>query len=512
MRRATTPTSRTSRTSRTIRVAAVLAAFGLVAACSGGDSITDTGATNAPVSTAPSDSDGSTPPETLAPTTTVAPDSLPDCPTDALADSSGTVTLQFWHGMTGALGEQLEALVTGYNASQSAVRIELIGGSYEETFDNYLQSGQDNRPDLIQLPEYTVQSVIDTESVIPVGKCIEASGFDTSPFLSAALSAYATQGVQWSMPFNVSNPVLFYNKRVFEAAGLDPNVPPASLEEMRQFSQQIVDSGASTYGVALESGFDSGGGWYVEQWFAQAQEFYLNGDNGRTNRATEVLYNNETGVELLTFLQQLLADGLAVNVGDNSGTGYDNLLKLADEQQPAAMTIATSASLGPVLEVLGTDQFPGISANDVGVGPMPGPDGAPGALIGGASLWVVDHDDPVRAAAAWDFITFMVSTESQSTWAAGTGYVPIRSDALDVEPYASTVAADPRFAVALAQLESSPDALTSAGPVVGPLREIRSVLASAVAAILDGADVKTTLDEAAQQANNLIADYNLRNS
>ncbi|HAP77809.1 MAG TPA: hypothetical protein DCR14_17225 [Acidimicrobiaceae bacterium] len=500
---------RAARTRR-MRLVGGFAAIALLAACSGGDSITDTGATNPPTTAVgPDDSGVST---TLAPTTTVAPDTLPDCPTDALADASGTVSLELWHGMTGALGEQMDALVADYNASQSAVKVELISGSYEETFDNYLQSNQDNRPDLIQLPEYTVQSIIDTESVIPVGKCIDASGFDTAPFLTSALSAYETQGVQWSMPFNVSNPVLFYNKRVFEAAGLDPNTPPTSLEELRAFSEQIVESGAATYGIALESGFDSGGGWYVEQWFAKAQEFYLNGDNGRTNRATQVLYNNDTGVELLTFLQQMIQDGLAANVGDNSGTGFDNLLKLADELQPAAMTIATSASLGPVLEVLGSGQFPGINADDVGVGPMPGPDGAPGALIGGASLWMVDHDDPVRAAAAWDFITFMVSAQSQSTWAAGTGYVPIRSDALDVEPYASTVAADARFAVALEQLESSPDALTSAGPVVGPLREIRSVLATAVAAILDGADVQTTLDEAAQQANNLIADYNARNS
>ena len=56
----------------------------------------------------------------------------------------------------------------------------------------------------MQLPEYTVQSIVDTESVVPVEKCIESSGFDVSPFLPTALSAYATQGVQWSMPFNLS--------------------------------------------------------------------------------------------------------------------------------------------------------------------------------------------------------------------------------------------------------------------------------------------------------------------
>lgn len=56
------------------------------------------------------------------------------------------------------------------------------------------------------------------------------------------------------------------------------------------------------------------------------------------------------------------------------------------------------------------------------------------------------------------------------------------ADATGVEPYLTTLATDPRFSVAYEQLAASPDALTSSGPVVGPLREIRSVLATANAA------------------------------
>lgn len=494
------------RTHRPVVALLAVVAMAGVAACSGGGSITQSG--DEPTTVAGGDSTDTT----LAPTTTVPADTLPDCPTDALDTATAPVELTFWHGMSGPLGEQLAALADAYNNSQDKVTVSLVGAGYEETLDNYLQSNQEGRPDLVQLPEYTVQSIVDTESVIPVGQCIESSGFDTSPFLPTALSAYATQGVQWSMPFNVSNPVLFYNKKAFAAAGLDPEQPPLSLDDMRAYSQQIVDSGAATFGLALESGFDSGGGWYIEQWFCKAQEFYVDGDNGRSNRATKVLYDNQTGVDLLTFLQQMISDGIAVNVGDNSTTGYDNLLKLADEKEPAAMTIATSASLGAVLSVLGGGQFPQLGPDDVGVGPMPGPDGKPGALIGGASLWVVDHDDPVRAAAAWDFVEFLVAAEQQSEWAAATGYIPVRNDARDLEPYKSTLAADPRFGVALDQLLASPDSLTSAGPVVGPLREIRAVLAIAVAGILAGADVQSTLTDAAAQADGLIADYNARNS
>ena len=498
---------------RTSRLRSLLAvsALVLVAACSDGGSITDSNDTTTTLASGGTTGDTAGTSETLAPTTTVALDTLPDCPTDALAAADGPVEIAFWHGMSSALGDEVTRLTDAYNASQDKVKVSLVQGSYEETADNYFQASADNRPDIVQLPEYQVQAMIDTASTVPVGKCIEASGLDTAPFLPAAMDAYATAGVQWAMPFNISNPVLFYNKRAFEAAGLDPNTPPASLDELQAFSKQIVDSGAAKYGLALESGFDSGGGWYVEQWFCKAGEFYADNDNGRTKRATKVLYDNATGVELLTFLQGMLNDGTAVDVGDNSQSGYDNLLKLADQVEPAAMTINTSASLGPVLQVLGTGQFPNINADDVGVGPMPGPDGKPGALIGGAALWVVDSGDDARTAAAWDFLTYLTGAQQQSEWAVATGYVPNRSDALELEPYKSTVAADPRFAVAYQQLLDTPAVPTSAGPVLGPLRQVRTVLANAVAGIFDGADVATTLTDAANQANGLIAEYNARN-
>ena len=64
------------------------------------------------------------------------------------------------------------------------------------------------------------------------------------------LASYTVAGVQWAMPFNLSNPVLYYNRSMFEAAGLDPDSPPLSLDDLRAYSQAIVDSGAASYGIA----------------------------------------------------------------------------------------------------------------------------------------------------------------------------------------------------------------------------------------------------------------------
>jgi sn-glycerol 3-phosphate transport system substrate-binding protein len=504
------------------RLAALMPAILIAASCGSGESIITAGreptvvTQPAPVTLPPGETlpVGETLPPvdtTIAPTTTAAVlDTLPNCPTDALAAATGPVELTFWHGMSGPLAEELGKLTDSYNASQAKVHVTLIEGTYEQTIDKYLQAGQGSRPDLVQMPEYMVQTIVDTQSTVPVEACMKSSGYDTSAFLPTLLEAWATQGVQWSMPFNISNPVLFYNKKTFAAAGLDPEKPPRSLEEMRADSDAIVKSGAATYGIALDSGFDSGGGWYIEQWFAKAGEFYADNQNGRTARATRVLYNNPTGQSLLTLMQSMLVDGLAVNVGDNAG-GIDHLLKLVDQAEPAAMTIGTSAAIGGVLAVLAGGQFPQFSRDDLGVGPMPGPDGKPGVLVGGASLWVVDSGDDVRTAASWDFITYLTAAQQQSQWCSATGYVPVRSDALTLDPLKTTLATDSRFQVAYDQLSATPDTPTSVGPIVGPLREVRSVTAQGVAAIFGGADVATTLANSAAQADALIADYNSRN-
>ena len=475
-----------------------ISAVALASCGGGGSSIIDGGSTAAP-------NGDSTPQTTVA--TPLA--DLPPCDTTALDSASGTVNLTFWHGMNGDLEDALKSLTAEYNASQSKVNVSLENqGGYEQTIDKYLQSSQSGRPDIVQAPEYAVQVLRDTESTVPVGACLESSGFDTSDFLSKALDQYATEGVQWSMPFNVSNPVLYYNKKLFAAAGLDPEVSPQNMAEVRSMSRAIVDSGAATYGLALDTGADSGGGWFLEQWFAKLGELYSDNDNGRIAPSTKVLFDGQTGIDLLTDLQSLVTDELAYNVGDNA-SGQDALLKLADPTSAAAMTIATSAALGTVLTTVQGGLIPGITADDIGVGPMPAPGSevSPGAIVGGASLWIVDQSDPVRAAAAWDFISFLVSAQSQSTWAAATGYVPIRAAALDLEPIASTYTNDPRFKVAYDQLLEAADSPAGIGAVLGPQREIRTLTARAIATILQGGDVVATLQEAAATANSLLADY-----
>ena len=148
----------------------------------------------------------------------------------------------------------------------------------------------------------------------------------------------------------------------------------------------------------------------------------------------------------MTFLQQMVIDGLAIDVGPNTSLP-DNLLKLVDKDA-AGMTIHTTAALGSVLGILDAGGYP-VTAADVGIGPMPGPTVNPGVLVGGASLWLPIGKCDAETAAAWDYIKYLVAPEQQSQWAADTGYVPVRQSATELPPIKDLYAADPRFEVGL---------------------------------------------------------------
>ncbi len=419
--------------------------------------------------------------------------------------------MTFWHGLGGESEDALIALTDQYNASQQRVHIQLENqGGYKQTIDKYVQSSQSGRPDMVMMPEYMVQQGADSRSFVPIEACFVESDFDTTPFLPKVLRTFETEGVQWSMPFNVSNPVLYFLKPLFVEAGLDPAQPPISLEQLRAAAQAIVDSGAAGTGIALDSGVDSGGGWFLEQWFARMHEPYADNGNGRLAPATQVLYAGTVGVGLMTEVQSLITDGLAVTVGDNPNA-QDGFLRMADPANPAAMTIATSAALGTVLAVLDGGLIAGRTRDDLGVGPMPGPGETPSVVPGGASMYIVAEKGDEKAAAAWDYIQYMTSAQSQSTWAAATGYVPIREDALELDPLMTKYTTDARFKVAYDQMALGGDDLESLAPALGPVLEVRSTTAGAVAAIFGGADPATSLAAAAQQSNALLADYNARN-
>lgn len=422
------------------------------------------------------------------------------CPTDALAEVTEPVAITFWHSMGAENEAVLTSLTDAYNASQERVRVELaFQGSYDETAEKYLASLRGGElPQLVQLEETRIQLMIDSGSMLPAQVCIEASEYDLSDHLQPVLDEFTVEDVLWPMPFNVSNPVLYFNTKAFEAAGLDPADPPATFEEVRAAAQQIRDTGAAETGYALELS-----PWYVEQWFAKADEPLVDNGNGREGRASELLLDNATGEDIFSFVDGLVDDGLALNVGRNP-SGRDSLVALGSGQ--AAMTISTSAALGSIIAILESGAFPDVG---LGVGPLPGPTGG-GVLVGGAALWIVDEGStPEESAAAFDYASYLNEPASQAQWHAGTGYLPIRTSSAELPEVADKWAEQPQFRVAYDQLLTS--GAEFGGPVVGAYAEMREQIVRGLERIvLEGQEPADALATSVEAANAAIADYNDR--
>ena len=114
------------------------------------------------------------------------------CPVDALESAEGPVEITFWHAMGGAEIEATLVEVTdAYNASQDRVVVDLVNQQgYLENFTAFRDSAAEDRPDLLQLPEYRLQAMADSGLVIPAAACVEAAGFDVSALLPELRTAW----------------------------------------------------------------------------------------------------------------------------------------------------------------------------------------------------------------------------------------------------------------------------------------------------------------------------------
>ena len=422
------------------------------------------------------------------------------CPIGALAKASKPVQITMWHAMTRANEETLKALTDKFNGSQSDVRVSLVNQtSYTDTLTKFkagLTSG--DLPDLAQIQDISLQLMIDSQAALPAQACVDAEKYDLSDHVERVIQYYTVKDTLWPMPFNVSNPVLYYNKAAFRKAGLDPEKPPGSFDELREASQKIVDSGATKAGLAIK--LDA---WFLEHWTAGAGQTFVNNGNGREARATEVTFGEQPGPEIFEFLSSMVKDKLAV---DTPNQGVDHYLAVANEN--AAMTIESSAGLGTIAQLLGSGQYANV---ELGVGPMPGPDGPSGVLVGGAALYLINKSPAAKQEAAWRFAKFLNEPESQAEWGAGTGYVPIRKSAVDLPPIQTRWAEIPGFKVAYDQLTTGSQSDATAGPVIGDYAGVREAVIAALESMYkSGLAPDKALKQAVDKSNAAIEEYNSR--
>ncbi len=411
----------------------------------------------------------------------------------AAPEAKEKVSITFWHAMSGSRGEVVEDLVASFNEKNPNIELSAeYTGSYAETLTKALAAYKAGEPPTIaQVYEVGTQTMLDSGVIVPV-YTLNKGEVDWNEVVEPIRKYYSVDGNLYCMPFNSSTAMLYYNKDMFEAAGLDPDQPPTTWTEVEAFSKQIMDAGVA------EGGFSMGWpAWILEQMFAWHDQLYANNDNGRSGRATEVLFNSDFGKMVLGEWQRMADEGVLVY----GGRQYKANDPFLGQQFP--FLFQSTSSLGGILKKadfkVGTAFLPRFEGDY--------PQG--NSVVGGGCLWLFDKATPEQQAAAWEFFKYTFSPERAIIWHKGTGYFPTSNTAYEMLKEEGWFDKEPNFATAFNQILSGRDTPAARGVLLGPFVQIRDVVGTAIEEIVvNGADVAETLDAAAAEANQLLADYN----
>ena len=154
-------------------------------------------------------------------------------------DAKKPTKVVFWYSVGGKVSESTKALVEKFNASQKDIVVEAIfQGSYDDAINKLKQSiVSKSAPHVMQVYDIGSRFMIDSKAVVPVQKWVDAEKVDLKVYEPNLLAYYTVDNKLYSMPFNTSTPILYYNKNMFKEAGLDPAKPPKHLTKWLQRRQ-----------------------------------------------------------------------------------------------------------------------------------------------------------------------------------------------------------------------------------------------------------------------------------
>lgn len=427
---------------------------------------------------------------------------LAGCGNKASASSGKPVEITFWHSMGGKNGQAITKMVNDFNSTHKDIKVNAqYQGKYDEAINKLKSAKKGNGgPDVMQVYDIGTRFMIDSKWVVPMQKFIDEEKYDTSQLEPNILGYYTVDNKLYSMPFNTSTPILYYNKNAFKEAGLDPNTPPKTFGDVEKDAAKLTKKDGS--GKVTQYGYSMAiYGWFFEQFIVKQGANYANNENGREAAPTAVDFDkNGSGLKVLNEWKQLVDSGNVGNFGRNEDDTENAFIA-----GKTAMYIESTADLSTVLSGVG-GRF------DVGTAFLPSFDGMQdgGVSIGGASLWALDNKDTTKQKAAWEFIKFMVSSDEQAYWNTQTGYFPVTQKAYDSQVMKNNLKKSPQFQTAIDQLHASPK--TAKGALMSVFPEARQTVETNIEQMLQNKQTpEQAVENSAKSINDSIQKYNSTN-
>ena len=401
------------------------------------------------------------------------------------------VELQFFFPVAvgGAAAETIESLTAEYVAQNPSVEIDAVyAGSYQDTVAKVLTAARGgNAPQLSVILSVDMFTLLDEDLILPFDDFVKTDADKEwlNSFYASFMENSQTGGKTYGIPFQRSTPVLYYNKDAFKEAGLDPNTPPATWDEMVEMGKKLVKKNANgeieRYGVRIpSSGFPY---WLFQGLTTQNNVILANSDGNQTN------FDDPKVVEALEYLIALskehgvMADGIIE---------WGATPKAFFEGQTAMMWTTT----GNLTNVRNNAPF------DFGVAMLPANERR-GAPTGGGNFYMFKGSSDAELAASFDFIKWITAPEQAAKWTIATGYVAPRPATWDTPEMKAYVADFPPALVARDQLEHAVAELSTYEN-----QRVTRIFNDALEAAITGVkEPAAALKEAQEQADAILKAY-----
>ncbi len=215
--------------------------------------------------------------------------------------SSGPITIDFWNSWTGPDGDTLVAKVNEFNeTNQWGITINMdISSEFGEKLATTLPTG-DCAPLILM---GTGDRFRYGEYLLPIDDLWDNTTLAEADFNPNAIEVCKTDGVLYALPFQNSLYYMYWNKTLFEQAGLDPEAPPQNFEEWAEYAAKITNPDANVYGSGLFLSYGNQemcvmgieGGWAVNKADDGKWSVDIEGNQGYIDYLTwmKELYNNE---------------------------------------------------------------------------------------------------------------------------------------------------------------------------------------------------------------------------
>ena len=329
--------------------------------------------------------------------------------------------LQFYYpvGVAGPLARIIDGYVQEWNKAHPQIQVEpVFAGSYTEAYAKTLAAIQAGTPpDVAMMLSQNLNDILGQNIVIPLDELIaaDAAQVKMDDFFPAFMLNSKQGGKVWSIPFQRSTPVMYYNKEAFKEVGLDPNKPPQTWTEMVAAAKKLTkqEGGRTTrWGLAIPSG----GG--VDTWLLEALTIAAGGLLYDVNNSCcKVLLASKPVETAIQFLRDLGEKEKVSPPGPvDWGTTANDFAA-----GKVAIVYYTTGGLGFVRNNAKFEFGTAFLAKDQRFG----------APTGGANLYLFKGTPPDRQKAAWEFTKWMTSTEMLARWSIDSGYVAPRKSSWD---------------------------------------------------------------------------------